>query len=220
MSVVATGGPPSTTNGATPVWEPFISVYDGQVLVYYSDQRDPLHGQKISLQTSEDLTTWGGIINATAYAEYKLRPGMATVTQIGNGSWILSYELGFSSQGSYAVNYRIANSPLEFGNSTPQLLQSQNTNKIPFAGPYTIWTPSGGTNGTIVVSDSTYSQVFTNTNNGDPKSWKEVTTGIAVSYTRGLQITPNESVILFMNGGLYDATNTIVAASEWLVPGS
>lgn len=147
---------------------------------------------------------------------------MATVAQIGNGKWIISHELGFAPQGPiapYAVHYRIADSPLEFDQSPPILLQARNTGTISSAGPYTVWTPSGGPDGTIVVSDSTYSQVFINTKNGDADSWDEVETGEGVSYTRGLRVMPDESVILFLNGGYYGLANTTVTAGEWVVPG-
>lgn len=222
VSVVATGGAPNTANGATPVWEPFLGIYDNQVLVYYSDQRDPLHGQKLSLQTSHNLLQWGGVINAVAFANYTQRPGMATVAQIGNGKWMISHEVGLAPQGDlapYAVHYSIADSPLEFGSAPSHLLQARNTGTISSAGPYTVWTPAGGPDGTIVVSDSTYAQVFINTNNGDPDSWDEVETGLGVSYTRGLRVMPNESVILFMNGGYYGLPAATVTAGEWLVPG-
>lgn len=84
MSVVATGGPPNTTNGAPCVWEPFILLHEGQLAVYYSDQRDPLYGQKLAHQTPMNLVTWGPVVNDVAYANSTLRrPGMITMAQIG-----------------------------------------------------------------------------------------------------------------------------------------
>lgn len=193
-------------------------MYDGQVLVYYSDQRDPEHGQKLSLQTSSDLLQWGSVINSVTYANYTLRPGMPTTTRIGDGRYMISYELAFDPEVEYAVHYRLADSPLEFDKS-PNILMQANSGTIPSAGPYTVWTPSGGPHGTIVVSDSTYSTAFINTQNGDPDAWEEVETGMGVSYSRGLRVMPDESVILFMNGGYFGSSNTTVTAGEWVVPG-
>ena len=71
LSTVAQGGPPDTTNGATPVWEPFLLLHKSKLICYYSDQRDPNFGQKLAHQTSTDLRTWGPVINdatGTTYA--------------------------------------------------------------------------------------------------------------------------------------------------------
>ncbi|GHC94358.1 hypothetical protein GCM10010309_79710 [Streptomyces violaceochromogenes] len=63
---IATGGAAFDTNGQTPVWEPFFLVSDGKLIVYYSDQRDPDHGQKIVHQVSTDARTWGPVVDDVA----------------------------------------------------------------------------------------------------------------------------------------------------------
>jgi hypothetical protein len=220
VSNVARGAGPNTTNGAHPIWEPFINTYDGQVVVYYSDQRDPLHGQKLAHQTSTDLVNWGPVVNDVALANYTLRPGMTTVAEMGNGKWILTHELGFAPNPTapYAVHYRIADSPLEF-QSAPEYLLQATDGTISSAGPYVVWTPAGGPNGTIVVSDSTYSELFLNTAYGDPNEWVFTPTGKGISYTRALQVLPNESQVMIVDGGLYAGTNTSVTLGNFLVPG-
>ncbi|KAL2866217.1 BNR/Asp-box repeat domain protein [Aspergillus lucknowensis] len=217
VSVVATGGPPNTTNGATPVWEPFISMYKDILTVYYSDQRDPLHGQKLAHQSTQDLIHWGPIINDAADANYTLRPGMTTIAQLGNGKYILSYELANSQETDYAVHYRIADSPLEFDRARPHLLRSQD-GTIPSACPYTVWTPIGGPHGTIVLSDGTHTEVFINRENGDPRAWLKVPTDHGVAYSRSLTVLPDPNIILFFNGGRYNESETAVTAGEWIVP--
>jgi hypothetical protein len=47
VSHVASGGAAIPNNGIPAIWEPFLMVYDGQIVIYYSDQRDPAHGQKL-----------------------------------------------------------------------------------------------------------------------------------------------------------------------------
>jgi hypothetical protein len=220
VSNVARGSAPNTTNGAHPIWEPFINTYDDQVVVYYSDQRDPLHGQKLAHQISGDLLNWGPVVNDVAPANYTLRPGMTTVAQMGNGKWILTHELGFApfAAAPYAVHYVIADSPLDFQYSTDTLLQSTD-GTIPSSGPYVVWTPAGGPNGTVVVSDSTYSEIFINTQYADPNAWVKVPTGKGISYTRALQILPDESWVRIVDGGLYATANTSVSLGDFRVPG-
>lgn len=45
VSHIARGGTANPTNGYTPVWEPFLLLVDGQLVVYYSDQRDTAYGK-------------------------------------------------------------------------------------------------------------------------------------------------------------------------------
>jgi hypothetical protein len=79
--------------------------------------------------------------------------------------WILVYEFpvgNSSSYGShYPVYYRIADSPLEF-DSAEGIPIVINNKFAPNASPYVVWSPVGGPNGTIVVSDADYSVVYTN----------------------------------------------------------
>lgn len=50
--------------------------------LFYSDQRDPLHGQKLAHQESKDLMDWGPVINDVAYLNYTDRPGMTSIAHI------------------------------------------------------------------------------------------------------------------------------------------
>lgn len=56
VSHVAHGGEALPDNGLTPVWEPFLMLYKGQIVCYYSDQRDSLHGQKLVLNLHKIAT--------------------------------------------------------------------------------------------------------------------------------------------------------------------
>ncbi|KAN0090417.1 glycoside hydrolase family 93 protein [Hyaloscypha variabilis] len=223
VSTVAVGGGPNTTDGATPVWEPMILLHQGELGVFYSDQRDPKHGQKLAHQTSSDLVSWGAVANDAAEANYTLRPGMTTIAQMGNGKYIFSYELAYAPEdpvnAPYAIHYRIADSPFEFDTAEELLLRATD-GTIASAGPQTIWTPAGGPNGTIVTSDSTNSEFFINRACGDPSAWVKVASGKGVGYTRDLRIMPDTegTVILVTNGGVYNRNQTIVSCGEWVVP--
>ncbi|KAI7314791.1 glycoside hydrolase family 93 protein [Hortaea werneckii] len=235
VSTVNVGTRPNTTNGASPIWEPFINAYGDQLAVYYSDQGDPEHGQSQVFQTSTDLESWGTVTDAVAFANYTQRPGMITMAQIGDGKnigsgkWITTFEVGLpdSSGGRvdttvapYAVSYKIADDPYSFQDAPTFLLQSTE-GLTASAGPYVVWTPAGGENGTIVVSDSTTEDLFLNTQNGDPDAWVNVTSGHGVGYSRSLRVMPGNGgkTVLVTNGGMYGEDETIVTTGEFIVPG-
>ena len=174
--------------------------YEGQIVVYYSDQRDPKHGQKLVHQVSSDLHSWGPVVNDVAYANYTFRPGMTTVSQLPLGNWIMTYEFYGAVEADFAVYYRINNNPLNFDESLGQpLIATDGT--VPVSSPYNVWTPVGGSLGTIVVSCGTLTEVFLNHNMGAPGAWTKVPTPEGISYTRNLRVMPNEADILITGAG-------------------
>ena len=52
------------------------------VVCYYSDSRDPLHGQKLVHQTTTDLKMWGPVVNDAAFPTYADRPGMTVIAHL------------------------------------------------------------------------------------------------------------------------------------------
>ncbi|KAK7745882.1 hypothetical protein SLS53_002600 [Cytospora paraplurivora] len=204
VSHVAAGGEAEPDDGLTPVWEPFILLYNDQLVIYYSDQRDPLHGQKLVHQTSTDLLTWTDAVDDVSYAEYTDRPGMATVAELPTGDFILAYEWGHNFSGSYsfAVTYRISADPLGFNSSEPTVLVAANTGTEPKGSPYVVWSGGvGGENGTIVVTSGGLSTVFTNTFLGDGEQWYEYETPEPTSYSRSLRVFAEDQTKLLINGG-------------------
>jgi len=205
VSHIAQGGPPNTTNGATPIWEPYLLPYKGQLVAYYSDQRDPLHGQKLAHQTSSDLKKWGPVVNDVAYEQYIARPGMTVVEYIPPlDQWILVHELPIGNSSSYGVNYPVyyvmAKSPLEFGKSVGRPIVINGTS-APNASPYVVWSSLGGPNGTIVVSDADRPQVYTNSFGGAIDKWEEHGTPAGAVYSRAIQIFKKYPNRLLIYGG-------------------
>ena len=92
VSVIASGGVAEPINGDTPVWEPFLMLYQDQMICFYSDQRDPSYGQKLVHQTSYDLKSWGPVVDDVTYSNYTYRPGMTTVSELPNGQYFMTYE--------------------------------------------------------------------------------------------------------------------------------
>ncbi|KAI2484747.1 Glycoside hydrolase family 93 protein [Pyrenophora tritici-repentis] len=205
VSHIAEGGKANTTNGATPIWEPYLLQYKGQLVAYYSDQRDPLHGQKLAHQTSTDLKNWGPVVNDVAYDEYLARPGMTVVDYIPPlKKWILVHELPVGNSSSYGSNYPVyyvmADSPLEFGKEKGRPIVIGNSS-VPNASPYVVWSPVGGPNGTIVVSDADRRQVYTNTHGGALDKWEAHITPAGAVYSRAIQIFKTRPDHLMIYGG-------------------
>jgi len=223
VSTVVASGPPNTDNGAPCVWEPFILTHDNKLAVYFSDQSDPKFGQKLSHRLTTNLDVWTGTLDDVTNANYTLRPGMITISEISGGKWMCSYEMGLDADQSapYKTHYRIADSPFSFLHAKEIPLKT-NTGGFSSAGPYTVWTPAGGPHGTIVVSDSTYDQLFLNTENGDPNHWQNVTSGHGVGYTRSLMVLPGNGgkLVQVLNGGaIYARKDDIFTVGDFVVPG-
>ncbi|KAJ6201984.1 Sialidase [Bipolaris maydis] len=205
VSHIAEGGRPNTTNGATPIWEPYLLQYQGQLIAYYSDQRDPKHGQKLAHQTSTDLKTWGPVVNDVAYEQYIARPGMTVVDYIPPlKKWILVHELPIGNSSSYGSNYPVyyvmADSPLNFRKSVGRPIVINNST-VPNASPYVVWSPIGGPQGTIIVSDADRRQVYTNSHGGALDKWEEHATPAGAVYSRAIQIFKKRPDHLMIYGG-------------------
>lgn len=181
------------------------SVYNHSLVCFYSDQRDPDHGQKLSHQVSTDLKNWDEPVDDVAYDEYIARPGMTVVAHIPPiDKWIVVHELpvgNSSSHGaSYPVYYRLADSPLEFRHSEgiPIVV---NNETAPNASPYVTWSPIGGEYGTIVVSDADRGEVYTNRFGGDPDMWEEHKTPAGATYSRAIHVLGDYPDHLMIFGG-------------------
>jgi hypothetical protein len=223
-STVATGGAPNTTNGATPVWEPFLLLHKGKLICYYSDQRDPKHGQKLAHQTSRDLRTWGPVVDdatGTAYAE---RPGMTTIARMRGDLWIMTYEFGEpddpahpnQDEYSYHVHYRIAKDPekFRFAADTPLL---DRDGGAPNGAPVVSWSDSGGRDGTIIVTGNDDQDLFVNRHLGDPKRWTRLSTPMPAGYSRqtipldGPGAPRNRGLVFVITGAQYGKSAPIEA---------
>lgn len=187
-------------------------MYEGQLVYYYSDQRDPTAGQKLVHQTTTDLVNWGPVVDDVKYGNYTWRPGMTTVSQLPLGQYIMTYEFYGAVEADFAVYYRVNTNPLNFNASLGRpLIATDGT--VPVSSPYNVWTPVGGPLGTIVVSSGTNNEVFLNHNLGAPGAWTKVNSPAGHSYTRNLLVLPNESDILITGAGVLSGTNNSVQAS-------
>lgn len=96
----------NTTGG---LWEPALSVDSaGDLVCHYSDETDPArHSQSLQEKFSSDGVNWSAPYPTVAPVDAGLRPGMATVVQLGNGSYYMTYEVcGTGDQYDCAGRYR------------------------------------------------------------------------------------------------------------------
>ncbi|KAH8833918.1 BNR/Asp-box repeat protein, partial [Flagelloscypha sp. PMI_526] len=212
VSHVAAGGAAIPTNGETPVWEPFILTYKHQLVLYYSDQRDPDHGQKLVHQVTNNLIHWGPLVDDVADELYDDRPGMTTIAKLPNGKYIITYEY-HGAPANLAAYYRISDSPLTFQSEEGYNIQAT-TGEQTKSSPFVVWTPHGGTNGTIVVSANSHSGLFLNTELGAPGSpWIYLASNATRGYARDLRVLPSNNQILMTCGGSLGGSSNAVRAT-------
>lgn len=211
LSSVASGGAANPSNGFTPVWEPFFMVYNNELICYYTDQRDPAYGQKLVHQRSSDGVNWGSIVNDFRGTAYSQRPGMTTVVQLPNGKWIMTVEWGGGpnqSGGYFPIYYRISDSPLTFDSAPSQVLIATNGN-VPTSSPTITWSPSGGVNGTLIVSANSDWGLFLNTKLGDPSAWVHYDSPQPGAYSRQVIVMDNPDYIHVISAGFLGGDNWV-----------
>ncbi|MPY56916.1 RICIN domain-containing protein [Streptomyces spongiae] len=197
---IATGGRAISSNGYTPVWEPFFLISGDKLIVYYSDQRDPDHGQKIVHQVSTDLRNWGPVVDDVAMPTYADRPGMPVVTRLPNGNYVMTHEYCGAPEGGCSVYYHISSDPENFISAPGQVLRSTD-GTIPSGAPFVTWLPAGGPNGTLVVSGDTQDDLFINTQNGAANAWTRMRSNVARGYSRGLLPLADGHSLMVLSGG-------------------
>ena len=200
VSNIATGGAAFDTNGNTPVWEPFFLYANGKLIVYYSDQRDPAHGQKLVHQVTTDVRNWGPVVDDVAMPTYSQRPGMASVAKLPNGNYVMTYEYGGSPAGNFAVHYKISSDPEAFDSVTGIPLRTTD-GMVPVGTPYITWLPTGGPNGTLAVTANSSGDVFLNTENGAANTWTRINPNVAPGYSRGMLPLADGHSLMVLSGG-------------------
>jgi hypothetical protein len=156
LSSIIKGGRAIYPNkGETPVWEPFLGLdKSGRLVAYYSDERyeSDKYDQLLAHKISEDGgRTWGEEVFDVAIADGKTRPGMAIITQLPNGKYMMVFEI-VGIEG-VPVYYKLSEDGINWGDpSDPGKRIVNKEGHFVKSTPYVIWTPYGGENGTIMVS--------------------------------------------------------------------
>lgn len=161
LGIVDVGGkidydatPTSTTST---VWEPYLLVDgSGKLACYYSDEREKSEGvlQALVYRSSSDGVNWGSKVNVVAVPNRSDRPGMITVTKMGNGKYMAVYEVvnrPSQTQNNAICYFKISDdginwNPTDLG--TPVLLADGTGCG---SAPFVKWVDAGGPNGMVIV---------------------------------------------------------------------
>ncbi|KAH7397387.1 hypothetical protein BKA66DRAFT_408260, partial [Pyrenochaeta sp. MPI-SDFR-AT-0127] len=183
---VAEGGPANATTGAKAVGEPFLLLHNKRLTVYYSDQRDGQHAQKIVHQSTADMwDDWGSVIDVAASDVLTDREGTASAVQLPNNKYIIVFEStqnSGSSSAKHPVYFKLTSTPENVGTERMREVVTNTGVKLQGA-PFVTWLSIGGANGTIVLSDSASNSIFINQALGEG-SWKEVQTTAGRAFAR------------------------------------
>ncbi|TDZ13504.1 hypothetical protein C8035_v004395 [Colletotrichum spinosum] len=206
LSSVASGGEARPNNGLTPVWEPHFLLHNGELIIYYADQRDPKYGQKLSHQVTTDLASWSDPVDdVNDPNNYEARPGMPAIVKLPNGAFFYAYEV-CGNEGC-RVHYRRTTDPLNIlaAPGTP-LVTQQGTR--PVSSPFVVWTPLGGENGSIILSAGSQSNIFVNRNLGAADAWVEYAVPQPNAYSRSLALIGDGSQLAIIGGGRLPPSST------------
>ncbi|KAF5595302.1 uncharacterized protein FSUBG_9202 [Fusarium subglutinans] len=206
-------GPETVSQGDRAVWEPFLMMHNGQLVVYYSSQADLKYNQKLAHKTTKDLRNWSEEVNDVAYDNESQRPGMAVVAYSPvSKKYVMACEYcGGPLTGGCPMYYKVSPDPLAFSAATAQPIMPNDPSLNPNGSPFIIWTPEPGKNGRgiFIANGNSREEVFVNTDELDPNGWKPVSVGQWSAYSRELRIinTPKNSAakgspkLLITNGG-------------------
>ena len=95
---------------------------------------------------------------------------------------------------SYPDSYKLANSPLLFDAAPPLAIEAKDMNGTavqtlePGSAPYVVWSPVGGANGTIVVTDGNHKKLFVNRLGGAIDGWETRDVPQPHGYARSLHV--------------------------------
>ncbi len=134
------------------VWEPYLIFEEetDRLFCFYSDDSDPEHSQKLVYKYTTDLVNWSEKFECVACDDSSLRPGMLSVTQMGNGEYFMVYEMvGIHANPIY---YKKSTSLDNWGDIADYGKIVSATGKTFGSSPYTVWTPAGGECGTLIVT--------------------------------------------------------------------
>lgn len=147
IAIVAEG-----KGGDQGLWEPVLYAEEGKLYCFYSDETDKInHSQMLVLKTSENGLDWSDRVEVVACKQQSLRPGMLTLTKMGNGEYFIAYEMvGIDGNPIYCKTTTDLD---DWGNVSDYGDPVKTVAGVSFgSSPACTWTPLGGENGTLIVT--------------------------------------------------------------------
>lgn len=184
LSVIVTG----PNQKYDPVWEPYLMVYNNQLVTYFSDENEANFGvteeggQILAHKVSSDGVTWTGYGQDVGTAFYSSRPGMTNVVPTTDGKWLMTFEGG--------NRYKICSDPLHCD-------PSSNGSVFPGAGggsPVLLRMPDGR----IVYNANGSGSVWVNTSGSSTGAWTQQRTAMPHGYSRNLQYVAGTGRVLIL----------------------
>lgn len=188
------------------IWEPEFTVAgNGDLVCYFSDERPSSnnYNQVLAHVASTDGgLTWGTETYDVAVQDGVQRPGMATIVNLPNGSYAMTYEdckNGFDPDQACDVYIKTSTNAESWNAGSLGTRIQTSDARFLLHTPYITWSAAGGTNGTLIVSGQRVVAgadgnltvqkesghvLFTNTNLG-VGAWHEVTTAVTIDPTGG-----------------------------------
>lgn len=174
-------GPETVTTGDAAIWEPFFLEYEGSLYIYFSDQRDSAHSQKLSVVSTENLKTWSASSNVVAYSDANARPGMAVISYLPNGQYMLSYEYcNDAGSSGCPAHLRFASNPTEFLDAADTALTTT-SGYTPGGSPYSVYSSQEGA---TIVSTNSDTDLFVSWDDGS--TWTEINVNQYTGQSRHL----------------------------------
>jgi hypothetical protein len=170
LSTIETGGPgrydPADRAGLSleqnPIYEPYLYAdASGRLVAFFSDERFKKDGysQLLDHKVSTDGgRTWGALVYDVAIADGLTRPGMTVIARDGKGKFYMSYELvGLPGHAleprNNLAHFRTSADGDNFGDDKDYGTLIQDRWRQYLNGtPYLVWSPWGGSNGTLIAS--------------------------------------------------------------------
>lgn len=209
------------------VWEPYL-IYEeetGRIYCFYSDDSDPEHSQKLVYKYSTDLVNWSEKKECVACKDPDLRPGMPSLVKMGNGEYILVYEMvGMFANPIYCKKTTDLD---DWGDVSDYGKPIKATGKTFGSSPYVVWSPVGGKCGTLIVvgkhpikggSDTgtdmfvsfDYGKTFTPIDNPIPYTLDPYE---RCAYSPSMFLSPDGATLYYVNNPpCHDATYKITVA--------
>jgi hypothetical protein len=130
-----------------------------------------------------------------------------------NGNYVMTYEFCGAPEGGCSVYYKISADPENFGAATGQVLKATD-GTIPSGSPFITWLPTGGPEGTLVVSSDSVNNVFLNAQGGAPNAWTQIQSIVPGGYSRDMvPLADGHSLEIFSGGHNANTLNPLTYAT-------